>query len=307
VSTPVLGAAASAGPAGASAAVERMQHLRALIAQVEEGPTGFAAALGAAQASPAATEATTATASPTTVAGAEGATATYQSPSFQNPSYQGPSSLANAPATLDAADTSTLDTAGTSTLDATGNSAAGAPGGGAYGPLIEQAAARNGIDPAVLYGLIEQESGFDPNATSGAGAVGLTQLMPSTAASLGVTEPFNPEQSIEGGARYLGEMLRQFGGNTVDALAAYNAGPGAVQQYGGVPPYAETQQYVSDVLANAAAYRPSAAAGVTEIPSTAASTASATPATAATIASSTASAIPAVSGGVAAATSAAIA
>ncbi len=102
--------------------------------------------------------------------------------------------------------------------------------------MIEQAAARYGIDPSVLYGLIEQESGFDPSATSSAGAQGLTQLMPTTAASLGVTEPLDPAQSIEGGARYLSGLLHQFAGNTTDALAAYNAGPGAVQQYGGVPP-----------------------------------------------------------------------
>ncbi len=126
--------------------------------------------------------------------------------------------------------------------------------GAAYVPMIEQAAARNGLDPALLYGLIEQESGFDPSARSGAGAAGLTQLMPSTAASLGVADPLNPAEAIEGGARYLAEQMRQFGGNASDALAAYNAGPGAVQQYGGVPPYAETQQYVSKVLGYATAY-----------------------------------------------------
>jgi soluble lytic murein transglycosylase-like protein len=124
-----------------------------------------------------------------------------------------------------------------------------------YDPLIEQAAARNGLDPAVLHGLIQQESGFDPNATSSAGATGLTQLMPGTASSMGVANPLNPTESIEGGARYLGQLMRQFGGNTEDALAAYNAGPGAVQQYGGVPPYAETQSYVTKVLGNAEAYR----------------------------------------------------
>ncbi len=124
-----------------------------------------------------------------------------------------------------------------------------------YDPLIEQAAARNGLDPAVLHGLIEQESGFDPNATSSAGATGLTQLMPGTASSMGVANPLNPAESIEGGARYLGQLMRQFSGNTEDALAAYNAGPGAVQQYGGVPPYAETQSYVTKVLGNAEAYR----------------------------------------------------
>jgi soluble lytic murein transglycosylase-like protein len=128
---------------------------------------------------------------------------------------------------------------------------------GQYGALVEQAAARNGVDPAVLHGLIEQESGFDPNATSSAGAAGLTQLMPGTASSLGVANPLDPAESIEGGARYLGEMMRRFGGNTADALAAYNAGPGAVEQYGGVPPYAETEGYVSKVLSNAESYRQS--------------------------------------------------
>ncbi len=102
---------------------------------------------------------------------------------------------------------------------------AAANGDAMYAPLIEQAAARYGIDPSLLYGLIEQESGFDPSATSSAGALGLTQLMPSTAASLGVTEPLNPAQSIEGGARYLSGLLHQFGGNIANALAAYNAGP----------------------------------------------------------------------------------
>lgn len=125
----------------------------------------------------------------------------------------------------------------------------------AYDPLIEQAAARNGLDPALLHGLIEQESAFDPNATSSAGAAGLTQLMPGTASSMGVANPLNPAESIEGGARYLGQLMSEFAGNTEDALAAYNAGPGAVEQYGGVPPYAETQSYVTKVLGNAEAYR----------------------------------------------------
>lgn len=142
-------------------------------------------------------------------------------------------------------------------------SAASGAAGSQYDALIEQAAARNGVDPAVLHGLIQQESGFDPNSTSSAGALGLTQLMPGTASSLGVGNPLDPTQSIEGGARYLGEMLRQFGGNTEDALAAYNAGPGAVQRYGGVPPYSETQQYVTKVLGYAAEYRQSHPTGQT--------------------------------------------
>jgi soluble lytic murein transglycosylase-like protein len=146
---------------------------------------------------------------------------------------------------------------------------AAASGDATYAPLIEQAAARYGLDPSLLSGLIEQESGFNPTATSSAGAQGLTQLMPSTAASLGVSEPLNPAQSIEGGARYLSGLLNQFGGNTADALAAYNAGPSAVEQYGGVPPYTETQQYVAKVLGYAASFSASGpGAGAVAPPST---------------------------------------
>jgi soluble lytic murein transglycosylase-like protein len=130
-------------------------------------------------------------------------------------------------------------------------------GSSQYDGMIEAAAQRNGVDPAVLHGLIQQESAFDPNAQSSAGAAGLTQLMPGTASSLGVANPLDPAEAIEGGARYLSQLLGQFGGNTTDALAAYNAGPGAVSRYGGVPPYAETQSYVTKVLGYADAYRQS--------------------------------------------------
>jgi soluble lytic murein transglycosylase-like protein len=144
------------------------------------------------------------------------------------------------------------------TLQAASSTGAAASGGSSssqYDPLIEQAAARYGLDPAILHGLIQQESGFDPSARSSAGAMGLTQLMPGTASSMGVANPMNPAESVEGGARYLSQLMGEFSGNATDALAAYNAGPGAVKQYGGVPPYAETQSYVSKVLANAEAYR----------------------------------------------------
>ena len=140
---------------------------------------------------------------------------------------------------------------------ATAASAPGAEAGGQYEGLIAAAAQRNGIDPSILHGLIQQESGFDPGSQSSAGAQGLTQLMPGTASSMGVSNPLDPAESIEGGARYLGQLLKQFGGNTTDALAAYNAGPGAVSQYGGVPPYQETQDYVTKVLGYAEAYRQS--------------------------------------------------
>jgi soluble lytic murein transglycosylase-like protein len=124
-----------------------------------------------------------------------------------------------------------------------------------FGAEITAAAKRHGIDPALLAGLVKQESGFNPNAGSPAGARGLTQLMPGTAAGLGVTNVLDPAQSLDGGAKYLRRQLDAFGGDVTKALAAYNAGPGAVQRYGGVPPYAETQNYVRAVQANAAAYR----------------------------------------------------
>ena len=129
------------------------------------------------------------------------------------------------------------------------------PAGTPYAAEITQAATANGIDPALLAGLVKQESGFNPNAGSGAGARGLTQLMPGTASGLGVTNMLDPVQSLNGGAKYLKQQLDTFGGDVTKALAAYNAGPGAVQRFGGVPPYSETQNYVRIVQANAAAYR----------------------------------------------------
>jgi soluble lytic murein transglycosylase-like protein len=117
-----------------------------------------------------------------------------------------------------------------------------------FAGLIESAARKYGFDPALLAGLIKAESNFNPNAKSGVGAKGLAQLMDATARGLGVTDPFDPAQSIEGGAKFLGGLLKQFKGNASLALAAYNAGPGAVQKYGGIPPYEETQRYVPKVL-----------------------------------------------------------
>jgi soluble lytic murein transglycosylase-like protein len=131
-------------------------------------------------------------------------------------------------------------------------SSAPATGTNPFSAEISAAATRNGVDPALLTGLIKAESNFDPNATSPAGAQGLTQLMPGTAAGLGVGNPLDPPQAIEGGARYLRQQLDRFGGDASKALAAYNAGPGAVERFGGVPPYEETQSYVRRVLSYAA-------------------------------------------------------
>jgi soluble lytic murein transglycosylase-like protein len=131
----------------------------------------------------------------------------------------------------------------------------GSGGPGPYKEMIDAAAAKYGLDPALLRGLIKAESNFNPNAGSPAGAQGLCQLMPGTAASLGCTNVHDPAQNIDAGARYLKQQLDAFGGDVTKALAAYNAGPGAVKRYGGVPPYAETQAYVRRVQQYADEYR----------------------------------------------------
>ena len=160
-----------------------------------------------------------------------------------------------APAAAPAATTSFASTLAAAQTSPTATPASGAGGSTAFDAEINAAAQSNGIDPALLKGLVSQESGFNPNAHSGAGAVGLTQLMPATASALGVTNPLDPAQSLQGGAKYLREQLDRFGGDEKLALAAYNAGPGAVQKFGGVPPYRETQNYVNSVLSKAATYR----------------------------------------------------
>jgi soluble lytic murein transglycosylase-like protein len=115
--------------------------------------------------------------------------------------------------------------------------------------LIEAAARKYKVDPKLVAAVAEVESNGNQNAVSSAGAIGVMQLMPDTAASLGV-DPYNKQQNVEGGAKYLRQMLDTFGGDTKKAVAAYNAGPGAVKDYGGVPPYKETQNYVKSILAN---------------------------------------------------------
>lgn len=115
-----------------------------------------------------------------------------------------------------------------------------------YASAIKSAAQKAGIDPKLLAALAWSESGFRADAQSPAGAIGLTQLMPATAAGMGV-DPYNPAENLEGGARYLAVQLRRFGRADL-ALAAYNAGPTAVSRAGGIPPYAETQGFVNKVM-----------------------------------------------------------
>ncbi|HPH96748.1 MAG TPA: lytic transglycosylase domain-containing protein [Anaerolineaceae bacterium] len=119
---------------------------------------------------------------------------------------------------------------------------------GSFAEIIREKAAKYNVDPALVQAVIKAESNFNPDVVSSAGAQGLMQLMPGTARSLGVTNAFDPEQNIEGGVKFLRQLLDRFGGNTTLAVAAYNAGPGAVSKYDGIPPYQETQTYVRRVL-----------------------------------------------------------
>lgn len=137
-----------------------------------------------------------------------------------------------------------VPTATTGALPAGDKVAAGTP----YAGLFAAAGQKYGVSPALLAAVAGQESGYDAGAVSPAGAQGLMQLMPATARGLGVTDSFDPSQAVDGAARLLRSLLDRFGGTDL-ALAGYNAGPGAVLRYGGVPPYPETQQYVRSILA----------------------------------------------------------
>lgn len=114
--------------------------------------------------------------------------------------------------------------------------------------LIDVYSAKNNLDPDFVRAVVKQESGFNEHATSRCGAAGLMQLMPGTAKSLGVANPYDAEDNVKGGTKMLANLLKTYGGNKELALAAYNAGGGAVKKYGGIPPYGETQRYVKNVL-----------------------------------------------------------
>jgi hypothetical protein len=114
--------------------------------------------------------------------------------------------------------------------------------------LATAAARRHGLDPDLVLAVVQVESGFRPDAVSPKGAQGLMQLMPRTASALGVGDPLDPGQNLDGGARHLGALVARYDGDLTRALAAYNAGEGAVARHGGVPPYRETRAYVKNVL-----------------------------------------------------------
>jgi soluble lytic murein transglycosylase-like protein len=116
------------------------------------------------------------------------------------------------------------------------------------GEVVRAAADRNKIDPALIMSVIRSESAFRANAVSPKGARGLMQLMPQTASRLGVMNPLDPIANVEGGTLYLRQLLDRYNNDLVKALAAYNAGPGRVDQYGGLPPYAETRAYVTEIV-----------------------------------------------------------
>jgi soluble lytic murein transglycosylase-like protein len=114
--------------------------------------------------------------------------------------------------------------------------------------IVSEASVKHGVDSDFIQSVIRQESAGNANAVSRTGARGLMQLMPGTASQLGVSDSFNAEQNVHGGTLYLKELLERYNGDAIKALAAYNAGPGAVDRYKGVPPYRETQQYVQRVV-----------------------------------------------------------
>lgn len=117
-----------------------------------------------------------------------------------------------------------------------------------FRPLIESAAERHGVDPLLVEALAGIESAFDPEAVSSVGAIGLMQVMPATAAQVDCHDPYDPASNIEAGTRWLARLLDLFGGDQRLAIAAYNAGEGAVQRAGGIPPYPETRRHVAKVL-----------------------------------------------------------
>jgi len=126
---------------------------------------------------------------------------------------------------------------------------------GDFDGLIASSAAAWHVDKALVKAVVANESAFNSRATSATGAQGLMQLEPATAGQLGVTDAYDPAQNVNGGTRYIRGLLDRFRGDVPLAIAAYNAGPGAVEKYGGIPPYAETRAYVENVLESYRRYK----------------------------------------------------
>lgn len=118
---------------------------------------------------------------------------------------------------------------------------------GGYDEIIQTIADKHGVEAPLIHSIIKAESNYNTNALSTKGAIGLMQLMPETARKYGVTNPYNPEDNIEGGVKYLKDLIKVYSGRTELVLAAYNAGQEAIKKYGGIPPYPETRNYIEKV------------------------------------------------------------
>jgi soluble lytic murein transglycosylase-like protein len=119
-----------------------------------------------------------------------------------------------------------------------------------YDPIVQTYARRIGVDAELIHSIIRAESNYDSRAVSPKGAVGLMQLMPATAAQYGVQDRFDPDENIKGGVKYLKDLIKLFNGRTAEVLAAYNAGQEALKKFNGIPPYAETKEYIRRVMAS---------------------------------------------------------